>query len=97
MSDAMRIVELCDELEKARRYYLELDDYRKVMQAEIERLRADKEILQEHIRELAGLLGKEYERCAQVAEDHANKNYPYQYWLYANEIAAAIRALKDEP
>jgi hypothetical protein len=75
--DAMRIVELCDELEKARRYYLELDDYRKVMQAEIERLRK--------------ALAKERERCAQVAESFFNEN------ASPDNIAAAIRALKDEP
>jgi hypothetical protein len=80
--DAMRIVELCDELEKSRRYYLELDDYRQVLQAEIERVQA---LL---AKDVSGIIADTIERCAQVAEQQCPSCF---------DVAAAIRALKDEP
>jgi hypothetical protein len=93
--DAMRVVELCDELEKARRYYLELDDYRKVMQAEIERLR-----------ELVAYWHKmhdcEFELRREAADEIERLRQQNEYLSAArsdncDDCGKVIYALKDEP
>lgn len=72
------------------------------MQAEIERLKeTNQEMLARWDKEDAEILRKaiaaEREACAKVADEYgAARVHSYQDFLVAKEIAAAIRARKDE-